>query len=317
VTVPQWNGLFLFDDMQSMNEYIQTMFRIQSRGENYSNKKFCYVFDYSPERCLKMRYQYIHYAMHKNNNTEEEIIELINDIMPIIYYDQTGRMYSNDEVREKMFELNKKLFREGFTSFGLSILNQTNWNSSYIKTLCPIFKDVKISSEKNSETVEVNTNDLQDDDKSIITKIHNILEKNATDNQKEKELSKIMEQCATCLKSIPEFIFLTDENVQYINHYLMPKYKELFKKCIGIDMEDFKELIKLGLIDINRLDCAIFNFLEDKKYIYNLAKDCEGNKDDIDDTEEFLDEFYKKWIYEKDSASIDIPFKIIKSFILC
>ena len=67
VTVPAWSGIFMLSNTQSPEKYFQAAFRVQNPNkvmekDPYSNdgktskilKKECYIFDFHPNRALKL-----------------------------------------------------------------------------------------------------------------------------------------------------------------------------------------------------------------------------------------------------------------------
>lgn len=57
VTIPQWTAVFMLSGSYSTSasSYLQTIFRVQSPYRaNGKSKRYCYVFDFAPDRTLKM-----------------------------------------------------------------------------------------------------------------------------------------------------------------------------------------------------------------------------------------------------------------------
>lgn len=57
VTIPQWTAVFMLSGSYSTSAstYLQTIFRVQSPYKiNGKSKRYCYVFDFAPDRTLKM-----------------------------------------------------------------------------------------------------------------------------------------------------------------------------------------------------------------------------------------------------------------------
>lgn len=57
VTIPQWTAVFMLAGSYSTSasSYLQTIFRVQSPYKvNGKSKRYCYVFDFAPDRTLKM-----------------------------------------------------------------------------------------------------------------------------------------------------------------------------------------------------------------------------------------------------------------------
>jgi len=104
VTVKPWSGLFMLRNTTSPETYFQTAFRVQSpwvietesSKEAVNLKEQCYVFDFAPNRALKLITDYSCRLNVENMTTTERVEEFIN-FMPIICYDGVSFKKLNPE----------------------------------------------------------------------------------------------------------------------------------------------------------------------------------------------------------------------------
>ncbi len=119
VTVKEWTAVFMLagSSTVSASDYLQTIFRCQSPGEiNGKIKEHCYVFDFAPDRSLRV---FAEAANSTATATEVETYEILRKFVnycPIIAYDGS-RMLDYDV--EKMLQQIKRVqvehaIRSGF-----------------------------------------------------------------------------------------------------------------------------------------------------------------------------------------------------------
>ena len=91
VTVRPWSGIFILRNTSSLETYFQAAFRVQSPwtikdennpNEELVNKEKCYIFDFAPNRALKLISNYCSKNQSINSDPEKEVAELIN-FLPI------------------------------------------------------------------------------------------------------------------------------------------------------------------------------------------------------------------------------------------
>ena len=68
VSIRDWNGVFMLSNTIAGETYFQTIFRCKTPNKN-ARKEDCFVFDFAPDRCLEMIYNYN--EMKMNASTED------------------------------------------------------------------------------------------------------------------------------------------------------------------------------------------------------------------------------------------------------
>lgn len=121
VNVPEWTGVFFLNNTESPTTYLQAAFRAQTpfSHEEMGIKQNCYVFDFAPDRALKIMTESIGLTSKKGkiNTTEqkEKMAKMLN-FFPII--GQSGNMMVEFSVDRMLTQLKKafaeKAVRSGF-----------------------------------------------------------------------------------------------------------------------------------------------------------------------------------------------------------
>lgn len=126
ITIPEWTGVLMLSNMESVSQYIQTSFRAQNPWTYYENgnlhyKKNAYIFDFSPTRTLNIYSEYANalYDNDKNHVDAKRQVKKLLNFFPVIGEDEEGKMIELDS--NKILSLPKviksnQVVREGFRS---------------------------------------------------------------------------------------------------------------------------------------------------------------------------------------------------------
>lgn len=176
ITVPEWTGIFMLNDMSSAQKYFQAIFRAQNpwkytknNGE-ISRKTDAYVFDFAPDRTLEQYAQFAEQLVYVDNQAvsldkEAKIRELLN-FFPVLARAENGEMIELDA--RKVLEIPKayvgeKIVRAGFMSNNLfenitGIFSGNKQLSDIISKISPeenkkiaAKRDVKVNPYKSDE----------------------------------------------------------------------------------------------------------------------------------------------------------------------
>ena len=93
VSVKPWSGIFMLRNSSSPETYFQAAFRVQSpwevkneEGSKTIMKNECYVFDFAPNRALRLIADYSCRLNVEESNPEKKVEEFIN-FLPVLAYD--------------------------------------------------------------------------------------------------------------------------------------------------------------------------------------------------------------------------------------
>lgn len=127
VTIPEWTAVIMLSNLTSPAQYMQAAFRAQNpctyvRGDGVLQKQNAYIFDFAPERTLKI---YDAFANNLKTNPSgspamrQENIRTLLNFFPVIGEDAEGRMVELDAEQVLTFPQvfkAREVVRRGFLS---------------------------------------------------------------------------------------------------------------------------------------------------------------------------------------------------------
>ena len=108
VTIPEWTAVLMLSGSFSTSaaQYLQTIFRVQSPANiNGKKKESCYVFDFAPDRTLKMVADAVKvsHKAGKGNDTDRKIMGEFLNYCPVISVEGTQmKQYSTDHLLQQL-----------------------------------------------------------------------------------------------------------------------------------------------------------------------------------------------------------------------
>lgn len=108
VTIPEWTAVLMLSGSFSTSaaQYLQTIFRVQSPANiNGKKKESCYVFDFAPDRTLKMVADAVKvsHKAGKGNDTDRKIMGEFLNYCPVISVEGTQmKQYSTDYLLQQL-----------------------------------------------------------------------------------------------------------------------------------------------------------------------------------------------------------------------
>ncbi len=143
VTIPEWTAVFMLSGSHSTSAstYLQTIFRVQSPcNKDGMIKKYCYVFDFAPDRALKMIAHSIAIST-KAGKTQENDRKILGEFLnfcPVISIDGTSmRLYDTTKLLRQL----KKVYAEKVVSSGFE--DSKLYNDELLKLTDVEIKDFK------------------------------------------------------------------------------------------------------------------------------------------------------------------------------
>lgn len=126
VNVPEWTGVFFLSNTESATSYLQAAFRAQTpfNHEKLGIKKNAYIFDFAPDRALKVMSKSIGLTSKKgkiNSTEQKEKLQNMLNFLPIL--GQSGNGMKEFSVDRMLTQLKKvyadKAVRSGFEDTSL------------------------------------------------------------------------------------------------------------------------------------------------------------------------------------------------------
>lgn len=284
VSVPQWSGIFMLNNLSSPETYFQAAFRVQTpwtakqvdpeKGA-YKEvlKDTCYVFDFSPNRALSLVAEYAtQLSTSENREREEQVSEFLN-FLPVLCYDG----YS-------MQQLDAGPLLDFAVSGTSASMLARRWESTRLidvssATLKRLLEDAPdlVDRLSNMESFR-NLRDLKSDLTRTISKDETLQKLKAKEKSGEKltpeesvEAKEAKEQNQSLRKKlqenlikfaarIPVFMYLTDEREETLHQVITAVEPALFQKVTNLTVADFKLMCELGLFHEATMSAAVYAF---------------------------------------------------------
>lgn len=232
VSVPEWTAVLMLAGSYSTaaSQYLQTIFRVQTPANiNGKMKENCYVFDFAPDRTLKMVAESIQLSAKAGKTQPSAEIQLgkFLNFCPVISIDDTGMKefkvaYLLQELKKAYAE---RVVRNGFDDTKLYNDELLKLDEIELKEFENLKKIVgsQVSQPKTGE-IDINNTDLTDEQREEIEKIQNKPKKERTleEIKKLKELAekrKNRQSAISILRAIsiriPLLIYGIDKDIDY------------------------------------------------------------------------------------------------------
>lgn len=278
ISVKPWSGIFMLTNISSPETYFQAAFRVQTpwvvNNPDEDNphrqdvmKEVCYVFDFAPNRALRLIADYSCRLNVEESNPEKKVEEFIN-FLPVLAYDgsymkqidaagildiamsgtsatllarrwESALLVNVDNDTLKRLMANDDAMRALMSIEGFRSLNQD------IETIIN-----KSEAVKNAKK-EANERDLTREEKKELT-------------QEEKEYKslrkKIQEKLIKFATRVPVFMYLTDYRERCLKDVITQLEPGLFKKVTGLSVRDFDLLVSLNVFNSALMNDAIYKF---------------------------------------------------------
>lgn len=288
VSVKPWTGIFMLRNTTTPETYFQSAFRVQTpwtikneSGDNPNEeailKNECYIFDFAPNRSLKLINDYASKLNTKDENPETKINEIIN-FLPVLCYDGSS-----------MKEIDASEILNIVMSGTTATLLARKWDSP---SIVHVDNETLSRLMDNKQAIDALMNiegfrNIRQDIEAIINKSEKIKKTKDSANKKDlsksekKELSddekeyrnlrkKVREKLLQFATRIPVFMYLTDYREKTLKDVITKIEPDLFQKVTGLKIIDFERLLSLGVFDAPLMNDAIYKFkrYEDSSLAY-------------------------------------------------
>tara|TARA_B110000037_G_C17121360_1_gene505967 strand:- start:142 stop:2634 length:2493 start_codon:yes stop_codon:yes gene_type:complete len=278
VTVKPWTGLFMLRNTSSPETYFQTAFRVQSPwtvGTNNTNKpnseeilkKECYIFDFAPNRALKLITNYS-CRLDMNENDPESKIEEFIKFLPVLCFDGSSMKQINaQEVLDygmvgtsgsqlaKKFESAKLVQVDDITLARLLKNKKAMESLMKLEGFRNLNNDIEKILNKSEKINKLKKESVEKDDE------HGNKKEISQDEKEQRGLRKqVQEKLQKFSTRIPVFMYLTDYREQTLKDVITKLEPGLFKKVTSVSKDDFELLLSLGVFNASLMNSAIFAF---------------------------------------------------------
>jgi len=310
VTVKPWTGVFMLRNTTSPETYFQTAFRVQSPWtvgvENSPNKekilkKECYVFDFAPNRALRLVTDYSCRLSVGEDKPELKVADFIK-FLPVLCFDGSSmRQINAQEVLDfgmvgtsgsqlaKKFESSRLVHVDDLT------LKRLMANQEAMDALMKIEGFRKLNSDLEkiiNQSEKINKLKKDSSEKDLTPKEKKELSEEAKEQKsKRKQIQEKLQKFAT---RIPVFMYLTDYREETLKDVITKLEPGLFKRVTSLSVKDFELLLSLGLFNSTLMNSAIFSFKRYENASLQYAGFTKHNPREIGlfDTKVSTEEFY-------------------------
>jgi hypothetical protein len=282
VSVPEWSGLFMLRNTTSPETYFQTAFRVQTpwakkiidpeQGITREVlKPTCYVFDFAPNRALRLLADYaVQLAKPtQGSRIEDQVADLLN-FLPVLCFDgytmeelDAGPLLDFVATGTASTMLARRWQSARLVNVSTSALARLAEHPDLMERLANLesFRNLRnlsaevvrtISSEKSLN--KVRSKDEQDrtsNEKKHLTE----------EERKNKGFRKqLVENLIKFAARIPIFMYLTDHREESLSDVITGIEPDLFEKVTNLTVSDFKLLCELGILNAAEMDESVFAF---------------------------------------------------------
>tara|TARA_Y100000310_G_C20480516_1_gene714447 strand:- start:53 stop:949 length:897 start_codon:yes stop_codon:yes gene_type:complete len=276
-------------NLTSPETYFQAAFRTQTPWEINNpdglspNKKEilkenCYVFDFAPNRSLRLISDYsCRLSLTEDKNPDQKVEEFIQ-FLPVLSYDGS-----------QMVEINATEILDIAMSGTSSTMLARKWNDALLVNVDNETLKRLMNNKKAMDALMKieGFKSLNEDINMIINKSESIKEIKLNANEKDiskkekKKLSDeekeyrskrklIQDKLRKFATRIPVFMYLTDFREKKLKDVITQLEPNLFKKVTGLEVKDFDLLLSLNLFNSSLMNDAIYKFKrsEDASLVY-------------------------------------------------
>ena len=257
VTVREWTGVMMLTGSSSTSAqgYMQAIFRVQSPGViNGKQKKNCYVFDFAPDRTLKVIAE-VHRVTNKSTDGDDKakasLGEFIN-FCPIIAVE--GTVMRTYDVMEMMRQIKRisveNAINSGFDDDTIYVsdagMKLTDFDTEILRKL----SDIVLPQKKGKKNIDVTVNrkGLTDEKRKLAEKVKHKPKRELTEEEKEalelykqqkEEQKKLFNLLRAVSIRLPLLFYGADADITEIIHL-----KDFVKI---VDAESWEEFMPKGL----------------------------------------------------------------------
>ena len=278
VTVPAWSGIFMLKNLSSPESYFQAAFRVQSpwtikrvdpeEGRvRHIVKHQCYVFDFDPNRALKLVTSYATQLDTGPQSSMERQVERFVRFLPVLAFDGS-----------QMVELDARELLDFAVTGTAATLLARQWQSARLVNITTSSLERLLAHPDLLERLEEieSFRNLRD---NIVKTISSERELKKTKREKGKDLSKkekkeiteeekknrtfrqeLRENLLKFAVRLPIFMYLTDAREEKLIDLIQEVEPALFRRVTNLTKEDFKLLCDLGVFNGDTMNDAVFAF---------------------------------------------------------
>ena len=274
VTVPEWCSVFMLKNLNSPESYFQSVFRVQSpwvvneNNERHILKHKCYIFDFAPQRALRLVESYSsRISLNDTESLEDKVSEFLK-FLPILQYD--GFQMTPIDARELLDFANSgigatMLARKWQSELLVKLDNENLEKLLQDKDLINAIENLE-AFKKFSKDVGLNQQiEIVVNSEKAISKLEKELQpksKEVTEEEKKNKSFKkeFKDAMKKLLARVPVFMYLTDYREERLKDVIEQLETDLFTKVTNISLKQFEKLCDIGIFPDALLNSAVSSF---------------------------------------------------------
>lgn len=207
VSVPEWTAVFMLSGTYSTaaSSYLQTIFRVQTPGTIGGKvKEKCYVFDFAPDRTLKMVAQAGQLSVKPGSIQSKVVMSDFLNFCPVIGIN--GSQMTKYDVTKMLSELKKavaqRVVTNGFDDKNIYNDNLLKLDDIELEEFDNLKKIIGTSKQaKKIENIDINNQGFTDEEYEELEKIKKKAKKELTEEEKRQleELKEKRKQASTAI----------------------------------------------------------------------------------------------------------------------
>ena len=264
VSIPEWTAVFMLSGSYSTaaSNYLQTIFRVQTPAKiNGKIKEQCYVFDFAPDRTLKMVAQAGQLSVKAGATTSKKQMGAFLNYCPVIAIAGSNmEKYSVDKMLQQLKRAYAdKVVQNGFDDPKIYNDNLLKLDGIELEKFAELQKIVGASKQtKKANEIDINKQGFSNEELEEIEQLEKKPKRELTPEEKEKleALKKQKEQASTAISilrgisiRIPLLIYGADIDVNqditcdnFVDIIDDESWKEFMPR--GVTKEMFKDFSK-------------------------------------------------------------------------
>lgn len=255
VTIPEWNAVFMLNDISSPELYLQSIFRGQS-SDKKSNKTQCVVLDFNPDRLLSVIYEYSKFNCANNISPRDNVQKLLSVINILCLDGIDFAKISDDDIFDVgNTGMSRSILAKKFSSKNLINVNMTNVNRLSIDCLKILDEIIVYRSRPKGTSIQLSECSLCGSNSSGGSN-----STSAESKETKKILESIHDKLLKLSSTLPRFAYLSEYREESIYDIITCYEKNLFEKVCGISSDKMKILIDNNVFNMSRINECIFQF---------------------------------------------------------
>lgn len=273
ISVPAWSGIFMLRSLESPESYFQAAFRVQTpwvlRNQDPLDpvgseilKPQCYVFDFAPNRALRLIADYSGKLDLKDETPPETKVAEFVQFLPVLCYDgykmyqlDAGQLLDIVVAGTASSMLARRFQSAQLVNLDLDTLGRLRESPEVVAALQKIEAFRNLNKQLDTVITSEKALKAKGSKGETLTKAE---QKEKGENQSWRK--ELRDHLLKFITRIPVFMYLTDEREVGLKDVIENIEPALFTRVTGLSIDNFTTLCELNVFHSQNLNSAIFAF---------------------------------------------------------